>query len=56
MNEVLNKEVFLVTVDFEKAFDSVKVARLVNLKLVFTDKFFYNLVILIKLYKIWYLN
>ena len=33
-----------------------KVARVVNLKLVFTDQFFYNLVLLIKLYKIRYLN
>ena len=33
-----------------------KVARVVDLKLVFTEWFFYNLVILIKLCKIWYLN
>ena len=33
-----------------------KVARVVNLKLVFTDKFFYNLVVLIKLCKIRYLD
>ena len=33
-----------------------KVARVVNLKLAFTDNFFYNLVVLIKLYKIRYLN
>ena len=33
-----------------------KVARVVNLKLAFTEWFFYNLVILIKLCKIWYLN
>ena len=33
-----------------------KVGRVVNLKLAFTERFFYNLVILIKLYKIRYLN
>ena len=33
-----------------------KVARVVNLKLAFTDKFFYNLVVLIKLCKIRYLD
>ena len=33
-----------------------KVARVVNLGLVFTDKFFYNLVVLIKLCKIRYLD
>ena len=33
-----------------------KVARVFNLKLVFTDKFFYNLVVLIKLCKIRYLD
>ena len=33
-----------------------KVARVFNLKLVFTDKFFYNLVVLIKLCKMQYLN
>ena len=36
--------------------NSFKVARMVNLKLTFTEWFFYNLIILIKLYKIWYLN
>ena len=35
---------------------TVKVARVVKLKLTFMEWFFYNLVILIKLYKIWYLN
>ena len=35
---------------------AIKVARVVNLKLVFTEWFFCNLVILIKLYKIRYLN
>ena len=34
----------------------VKVAHVVKLKLAFMEWFFYNLVILIKLYKIWYLN
>ena len=34
----------------------IKVARVVNLKLVFTDWFLYNLVILIKYCKIRYLN
>ena len=34
----------------------VKVARVVKLKLAVMEWFFYNLVILIKLYKIWYLN
>ena len=34
----------------------LKVARAVKLKLVFTDYFFYNLVVLIKLCKIRYLN
>ena len=33
-----------------------KVARVVKLKLAFLEWFFYNLVILIKLYKIWDLN
>ena len=33
----------------------IKVARVVNSKLVFTDKFFYNLVVLIKSCKIGYL-
>ena len=33
-----------------------KVAYMVNLKLAFTDWFFHNLIILIKLYKIRYLN
>ena len=35
---------------------TLKVARVVKLKLVFTDYFFYNLVVLIKLCKIRYLN
>ena len=35
---------------------SVKVAHVVNLKLAFTAWLFYNLTILIKLCKIWYLN
>ena len=35
---------------------NVKVARVVRLKLTFIEWFFYNLVILIKLYKIRYLN
>ena len=35
---------------------NLKVACVVDLKLAFTDCFFYNLIILIKLYKIWYLN
>ena len=34
----------------------IKVARVVNLKLAFTGWFFYNLIILIKLYKIRYVN
>ena len=34
----------------------LKVARVVNLKLALTEWLFYDLVILIKLYKIWYLN
>ena len=34
----------------------IKTARVVKLKLAFMEWFFYNLVILIKLYKIWYLN
>ena len=33
-----------------------KVAHVVRLKLTFMELFFYNLVILIKLYKIWYLD
>ena len=33
-----------------------KVARVVKLKLAFMEWFFYNLVVLIKLYKIRYLN
>ena len=33
-----------------------KVAGMVNLKLAFKDWFFYDLLILIKLCKIWYLN
>ena len=33
-----------------------KVAHMVNLKLAFMDWFFYNLIILIKLCQIWYLN
>ena len=33
-----------------------KVVCVVNLKLAFTDWFFYNLIILIKPYKIWYRN
>ena len=33
-----------------------KVARVVRLKLTFMELFFYSLVILIKLYKIWYLD
>ena len=33
-----------------------KVVRVVNLKLVFTNQYFCNLVVLIKLYKIRYLN
>ena len=36
--------------------EDFKVARVVNLKLAFTDKFFYNLVVLIKLCKIRYLD
>ena len=39
-----------------KTSENLKMARVVNLKLVFTDYFFHNLVVLIKLYKIWYLN
>ena len=39
-----------------KVAQSIKVARLVNSKLDFTKWFFYNLVILIKLYKIRYQN
>ena len=35
---------------------SIKVARVVNLKLAFTEWSFYDLIILIKLYKIRYLN
>ena len=35
---------------------SIKVARVVKLKSPFMEWFFYNLVMLIKLYKIWYLN
>ena len=35
---------------------AVKMVRVVNLKLAFTDWFFYNLIILIKLSKIRYLN
>ena len=34
----------------------IKVARVVNFKLAFKDWLFYNLIILIKLCKIWYLN
>ena len=34
----------------------IKVVCMVNLKLAFTEWFFYNLVILMKLCKIWYLN
>ena len=34
----------------------LKVARVVKLKLAFMEWFFYNLVIIIKLYKIWHLN
>ena len=45
---------------FEKTitdgFSCVEVAREVKLKLIFTDYFFHNLVILIKLCKIRYLN
>ena len=34
----------------------MKMALVINLKLVFIDWFFYNLIILIKLCKIWYLH
>ena len=34
----------------------LKLSLMVNLKLPFKNWFFYNLIILIKLYKIWYLN
>ena len=41
---------------FDKIDEFIKVAHVVNLKLAFTESFSYNLVILIKLCKIWYLN
>ena len=39
---------FSVVHDINTSASNLKVARLVNLKLVFTDKFLYNLVVLIK--------
>ena len=61
MHQKLVSDPFLILVNniwpfYNIMHERVKVARVVILKLTFTELFFYNLIILIKLYKIWYLN
>ena len=54
--KILKKNQKCAKVNFNRIMWLIKVARVVNLKLAFTERFFYNLIILIKLCKTPYLH